>query len=51
MLGSLPRCLRTYYRYDKDDPIFLIIVHIRPNAALFNALHRYSESAYLTSLR
>lgn len=51
MLGSLPRCFLTSYKYDSDDPIFRSMVHILPRAALLRHLHLYKESAYLTNFK
>jgi hypothetical protein len=51
MLGNLPKCFLTYYKYDNEEFIFRSIVHILPKAALFKDLQRYNESAYLTNFK
>lgn len=47
MLGNRDMCWRTSSRYSRLCFCLFMMVHMRPNAALFNCLHRYRESPYL----
>ena len=49
MVGSLLRCCRTCSRYCRLWFCRLMMVAIRPSAALFSCLQRYSESPNLSS--
>lgn len=46
--GSRERCWRTCSRYESVGACLRISVHMRPSAARFSCLQRYSESPYLS---
>lgn len=48
MLGNLDMCWRTSSKYSRLCFCRFMMVHMRPNAALFSCLQRYSESPYLS---